>query len=219
MTANRSLFAVLFILLAASLLAGCSASGRPRLIAAFPLGEPQKPPTLPIYPEPPTQFVYNAHLEIEVWNPSRAASKAEELAYKHGGYMVSSHTRFQDRQEHPVLVLAVPVYSFQALFSDLQGLGKVVDERVWGQWQSYGPGGAPNYSQITVELSGQRFTLPSISLGGWNPGRTFASALRVSAAIFAFMVDSMIWLLVVAAPFALLALGLRALYLRMRKKS
>lgn len=210
------------IFLASLLLAGCSASSAPRLIAAFPLGErgsvpqPPPPPVPPAYPQPPQTFVYHARLALEAWRPSRAASRAEALAHEYGGYLVSSNANYSGGAEHLSVVLAVPVYKLHSLFGDLHDLGIVVGEQVWGEWRTYGPGGGANYSQITLEIAPRRLSLPAILPGGWSPGRTFSSALRISGAIFRFLVNAAIWLLVVVAPFALLFLGLRFVIKRLR---
>jgi hypothetical protein len=210
-------------LLAAIMLAGCSASGDPRLIAAFPLAErgsvpqPPPPPVPPAYPQPQA-FIYNAHLGIEAWRPSRAVDRAVELAARYSGYLVSSHTWSQEGEERVSLALAVPVYNFDALYADLQGLGVVVSQQVWGEWRAYAPGGGANYSQITLEIAPRRLSLPAVLPDGWSPGRTFASALRISASVFRFLVDAAIWLLVVVAPFALLFLGLRLVIRKLRQE-
>jgi hypothetical protein len=204
----------LFFFLVAVFMAGCSESGAPRLIAAFPLGDqqtfpqPQPPPAPPTYPQPQA-FVYYTRLGIEAWHPGRAADRAIELAAGYGGYLVSSHAWRQAGEEHLSLVLAVPVYNFDALYSDIQGLGKVVSAQVWGEWVAYDSGGVPHYSQVTLEIAPRGLNLPAIFPDGWNPGRTFSSALRVSVAIFRTLLDAFIWLVVVAAPFILIFLVVR----------
>ncbi len=210
------------IILVSLLLAGCSASGEPRLIAAFPSGdrasipEPPPPPVPPGFPQPPQTLIYHARMSLEVWRPSRAASRAQALAYEYGGYLVSSNAFDTGGAEHLSVVLAVPVYNFHSLFDDLHDLGIVMGEQVWGEWRVYGPGGGANYSQITLEIAPRRLSLPAVLPDGWSPGRTFTSALRISAAIFRFLVDAAIWMLVVVAPFALLFLGLRFVIKRLR---
>ncbi len=211
------------ILLAAFLLAGCSASSEPRLIAAFPLGEwephpqPPQPPVPPAHPQPPQAFVYHARLVLETWRPSRTASRAEALAHQYGGYLVSTNAFYTDGSEHLSVVLVVPVYNFHLLYGDLHDLGIVVGEQVWGEWREYGPGGAANYSQITLDLAPRRIgiSLPAIFPEGWSPLRTFTSALRISGTIFRFVVDAAIWLLVIVAPFVLIVLGLRLVIRRL----
>ncbi len=210
------------IFLVSLLLAGCSASSAPRLIAAFPLSdrqsfpEPPPPPVPPNYPQPPQTFVYQARLALEAWNPERAASRAEALAHEYGGYLVSSNANYTGAAEHLTVLLAVPVYNFHSLYGDLHDLGKVVGEQAWGEWRTYAPGDGPSYSQITLDIAPRRFGLPAVLPDGWSPGRTFNSALRISGAIFRFLVDAAIWLLVVVAPFALLFLGLRFVIKRLR---
>jgi hypothetical protein len=166
MAAKRFRVIYLFFFLVAVFMAGCSESGAPRLIAAFPLGDQQT------FPQP-------------------------------------QHAWRQAGEEHLSLVLAVPVYNFDALYSDIQGLGKVVSAQVWGEWVAYDSGGVPHYSQVTLEIAPRGLNLPAIFPDGWNPGRTFSSALRVSVAIFRTLLDAFIWLVVVAAPFILIFLVVR----------
>lgn len=222
---SRALLPFFILLMLASLLSGCSASGEPRLIAAFPSGdresylEPPPPPIPPVYPQPPQTFIYNARLSLEAWFPSRAASRAESLVYGYGGYLVSSGTFYLDNVQHTTLVLEVPVYSFHSLYGDLHDLGLVVGEQILGEWREYTPGGAANYSQITLDITPRRIgiSLPAILPDGWSPLSTLTSALRLSRAIFRTLVDAAIWLLVVLAPFALLFLGLRFVMKRLGK--
>ena len=58
------------------LAAACSAVG-PRQIASYPADSNQGSP---VYPPDPSQFVYNATLEMEVFDPVTAASRSKELA-------------------------------------------------------------------------------------------------------------------------------------------
>jgi hypothetical protein len=217
MSDKRYLVMSLFLLL----LAGCSAISTPRLIAAYPSGvkQPPQPPSPSTYPQPTQAFVYHARLEIEAWRPSHAADKAVDLAARYGGYLVSSNAWRTGGKERVSLALAVPLYNFDALYTDLQGLGKVVGEQVWGEWQSdsrYPPGGVPGYSQITLEIASRGMDLRLIFPDGWNPGRTFASAMRVSAAIYRTLLDASIWLLVLIAPLVLIVLGVRFVIQKIR---
>jgi hypothetical protein len=75
------------------------------------------------------------------------------------------------------------------------------------------------YSQISLELRPRTLAWRGIHIGAWDPGRTFARALQVSLAIFGFLADILIWLVVVLGPFVLLAWGVWALVARLRRKA
>jgi hypothetical protein len=61
------------------------------------------------------------------------------------------------------------------------------------------------YSTITLKLVSNRRGLPITTRSGWDPRVTFAKAYRVFLSIFGFIMDILIWLLVVAGPFLLVA--------------
>ena len=74
--------------------------------------------------------------------------------------------------------------------------------QLWSRWC------AELTPDITVEFRLAYYPLR----GSWrpavgNPERTFASALQVFTTIFGFLVDILIWLLVVVGPFVLLVWG------------
>lgn len=200
------------------LLAGCSAGGAPRRIASFPSGAPQPPAEAPAY-QPPGPLVYNASLVMRVWDPQAAAGRAGELAYEYGGYLVGSHSWTQAGEESVSVTLAVPPYSFDALRDELLHLGKLESESVWGERTGYAPGGLPSYSQISVEFRSRTVAWRGIHIGSWDPGRTLARALQVSVAIFGFLADILIWIVVVLGPFVLLAWAGWALVSRLRRKA
>ena len=208
----------LTLMIISPILAGCSATGAPRRIASYPSGAPQPPVETHPY-RPPGPLVYNASLVLRVWDPEGAAGRAEGLAYEYGGYLVGTHTWKQDGGEIVGLTLAVPLYSFDALHEDLLRLGKLESESVWGERTGYAPGGTPNYSQISVELRPRMLAWRGIHIGSWDPGQTFARALQVSVAIFGFLANILIWLVVVLGPFVLLAWGGWALFSRLGHKT
>lgn len=208
----------LTILLITFLLTSCSAGGAPRRIAYFPSGAPQPPAEVPAH-QPPGPLVYNASLVIRVWDPQAAAGRAGELVYQYGGYLVGSHSWTQAGEESVSVTLAVPLYSFDALRDELLRLGKLESESVWGERTGYAPSGLPNYSQISVEFRSRTVAWRGIHIGSWDPGRTLARALQVSIAIFGFLADILIWIVVVLGPFVLLAWGGWALVARLRRKA
>jgi hypothetical protein len=205
----------LFIILLVTGLAGCTAK-EPRQIAAYPQ---EGSVTVAQYiPVPPAQVVYNAYLQVEVANTERAAEDAQALAEDYGGYMVSSTSWRSDGHKHYTVVLAVPAPNFEGLLAAVEDLGTLQSEQITGGWENLPYGGEWQvYSQITVELSRRAIAWPDLSIGGWNPGRTLENALGVSVTIFGFLIDVLIWVVVVIGPFALIGLGVRALLRRTRR--
>ncbi len=197
-------------------LAACQGS-RPQMIASYP----QNPdsgghPPLQIYP---AQVTYNASMDMAVSDVEEAASQAQSLAQSYGGYLLSSQSWLQDNQEYMTVSLAVPAYNFDALHSALLGLGKLISERVSGELTYTSPGGTPNWSYITLNLQPRNMSFPSFSLGGWHPLATLEKALGVSATIFGFILDVIIWILVVIGPFVLLGWLAYIIFCRIRRQN
>ena len=165
----------------------------------------------------PLSATCHADIKPRVYRPAVAADRAENLAAQYGGYLASSHHwEGQDGVTY-TLELAVPPEYFEDLHADLLELGDLQRETIWEDWQSYRASRQRVYSRITLILE------PAISLrvdfprSGWNPARTLQKATQVFFAIFGFLVDVLIWVVVVAGPFVLLGWGLYALVRRRRK--
>ena len=204
-----SLVFILSTLLAVGL-AGCAGLQEPRQIASYPQEGSQTV----------AQYVYNASIDVEVSNTSRAAEDAEELAGDYGGYLVSSSSWRTDGRKHYTLVLAVPARNFESLLAAVEDLGTLQSEQITGDWENTPYSGDwQASSQISVQLSPRAIAWPDLSIGGWNPGRTLGNALGVSITIFGFLFDVLIWVAVVIGPFALIGLGVRALIRRARRAS
>jgi hypothetical protein len=207
----KCLYLVLFGMLVLSL-AACSGASQPQLIASYPSqAEPQGQPVTH------EQFVYDAFMEMEVWNPEAAAEHAEERVYDCGGYLVSSQSWTQDGQQHIQLVLAVPAPNYEALHQAVLDLGVLQSEHDSGQWVSsrYGSDWSV-YSEITVTFHPKFSDTPVIVSTGWNPVSTLENAWRVFVTIFSFLVDILIWVTVLVGPFILMGLGLRVIIRKLR---
>ena len=163
-------------------------------------------------------FVYNASLAPRGPDPEGAAGRAEGVAYEYGGYLVGTHTWKQDGGEIVNVTLAVPLYSFDALHEDLLRQGS---------WRARACGRAHRlrprrHAQLFPD---QRRAPPPHAGVAWyrhrlvGPGQTFARALQVSVAIFGFLANILIWLVVVLGPFVLLAWGGWALFSRLAHKT
>ena len=107
------------------------------------------------------------------------------------------------------LVLAVPAVAFDALHQAILDLGtlKVSSLRAVGEqplWQRLAA-----LFEITVTFHPKPSDRPVIAATRWNPVHTPAGAWRVFLTIFGFLVDILIWVMVLVGPFILIGLGLR----------
>jgi hypothetical protein len=202
-----------FALAAALALAACSGSA-PQLIGAYPKGT-----TGNVAPSEALLLVYNAYLTLDVADVDSAAERATQLAYDHGGYLVSSQAWYQDGRKYATLTLAVPVPRFDDLRSALLNLGTLVSETVSGEPKPIRGDDWNTFAHITVQFqpAAPMISLPKLPDFGWNPGRTFGQAFGVFFSIFTFLVDALIWITVIVGPFVLMGFGLRAVVRRMRK--
>ena len=182
----------------------CTASGEagePQQIAAHPKNTP-----IAVAPPLPERavLVYHLYLELQVSNVDAAASRAEDLAYRHGGYLVSTQSWYVDGRQNTTLVMAVPTANFESLRRDLRGLGKLNSENISGELVQPYPRVQVPYSHITLHLRPSTLGLPPIAPRiGWDPVRTFQSAFAVFLKVFGFLADILIWVAVVIGPFAL----------------
>jgi len=204
-------FSIFFL---AVLLLACSSSEGPEQIATFPIETPIA--VSPRNPDP--AMVYNATLDLEVSNVERAAERAKETAFEQNGYLVSSQSWYQDGKKHMNVVLAVPAFRFDATRDELLRLGSLVGEWISSELISNNGDYWETYSQITLYLHPKDSTLPQISLPEWRPISTFEKAWGVFVLIFGFLLDIVIWVLVVAGPFVLIGWGIRRLIQGWQKK-
>ena len=114
-------------------------------------------------------------------------------------------------------MLAVPAGHFDSVRNGLLSLGSLVSEQVYGELRTYEGGVWETYSHITLNLQPRGWSLPSIGVPELRPVRTFVQAWGVFAGIFGFLMDVVIWILVVAGPFILMGWGLIK-FIRWRNK-
>ena len=196
---------ILLLSLMVALLAACSQAENPEQIAAHPMEE-----AIAVYSHSSeSMVVYNATLEMEVSNVERATERAKQIAFEQGGYLVSAQSWYRDGEKHTTAVLAVPAYRFDSAREEVLRLGKLVGE--WVSSDLVSPGGARQgvFAQITVYLHPMDSILPEISLPNWRPVRTFEKAWGFFLSIFGFILDIVIWILVVAGPFVLIGWGIK----------
>jgi hypothetical protein len=199
---------VLLILLSLYL-AACS--GAPKQIATYPQ---EKPVAAAGYPAGGS-YVYDAYLELEVRRPESTAERAIDLTQDYGGYLADSQSWWVDGEQQVSLSLSVPAVNFDQLYSALQRLGTVTSEHVYGRWDGSGDGWRIT-SQITLLLRDSSPRWPRLSLGDWHLLDTLQQAWHVSTSLFGFLLDVLIWALVVVGPFVLIGLGVRKLYLKLK---
>ncbi len=199
---------VLSLCIVILLLSACSPNAAtPQRIASYPAEKSIEAPPAS------NTLVYNAYLEIEVASSEQAAERAQQMVNDLGGYLAGSHSWDQDGRKFISLDLAVPSARFNDLRRQLYLLGTLTHEKADGS-----PGGGSTYSTITVLLRQKyRSPLPAPQWSPptsprWDPTRTLSEAFNVFMTIFGFLVDILIWIVVVAGPFVLIGLGLRALF-------
>jgi len=198
---------ILMCMLLVVLLTACSNAGAPEQIAAYSMEKP-----IAVYPQPPeSTLIYNATLDIEVSDVERAAERAKQIAFEAGGYLISAQSWYRDGEKHSTMVLAVPVYRFDSVRDELMRLGKLSGEWISSELTSPGSSTSQQYSQITVYFHPRESRLPSISLPNIHPLYTIEKAFGVFISIFGFLLDILIWIIIVAGPFILIGLGIRRL--------
>jgi len=200
---------ILMCMLLVVLLTACSNAGAPEQIAAYSMEKP-----IAVYPQPPeSTLIYNATLDIEVSDVERAAERAKQIAFEAGGYLISAQSWYRDGEKHSTMVLAVPVYRFDSVRDELMRLGKLSGEWISSELTSPGSSTSQQYSQITVYFHPRESSLPKISLPNFHPLNTIEKAFGVFTSIFGFILDILIWIIIVVGPFILIGLGIRRLIL------
>jgi hypothetical protein len=203
----------LLFLVLLGLLAACSKVNRPEQIAIYPKEDP-----IAIYRHfPEISVTYNATLDMEVSNVERATERVKGIAFEHGGYLVSIQSWFRDGEKHSTVILAVPPYQFDHTRDEILRLGRLNGEWISSELDSHGYEPGDKFAQITIYLHPREFPLPEVSLPKWRPVQTFQRALGVFASIFGFLLDIVIWIVVVAGPFVLIGFGAVKLYLWRKK--
>lgn len=206
----------LSLLLLSIALASCSSPGVAQLIAEHPADEPIAIyPSIPI-PEPGDSITYNATIYLEVRQVDRAAEKAILLADHFDGFMVSTNSWYRKDDKHIQLILAVPAWRFDEMHAELLRLGELRSEQISGEVISPREYPQTQYSYFTIYLQP---TFPKLSLPDWRPIVTFQKAWDVFISIFGFLIDILIWILVLAGPFVLLGWASKKAINRYRKRN
>ncbi len=179
------------------------------------------PSLTPIAKFPPDPMLYHDELQIVVADIEQAAENAAYRASVYGGYVAKSFDWYTDGRKIITQEIAVPTINFEYLRNDLKGLGQVIHENMTGQPVNPGWDEAyPGYSHITLQLRSSARYFPPVTVNPTNlrPIRTLQRAFSVFLSIFGFLLDILIWVLVVGGPFLLIGLGIRVI-LRKRRAS
>jgi hypothetical protein len=208
-----SVFSIIILL--SLVLFGCANSASSPEISF----EPHRTP-IAIYP-PGIPRSYRANLEISVADVDIATAKAAQMIKEFDGNIVDSSAWYSRNQKNVKLEIDVPFRNFEGLHASLLGLGKILKESPAGNST------IPNYdtnsayemmSHISLMIISERaVAFPNFQIAGWNPLSTFRRAFNIFIRIFGFLVDILIWLLVVLGPFLLIGLGFWWLFRRVRR--
>jgi hypothetical protein len=201
------------LILLALLLAGC-APGSATMIASYPH------PSDSTNPRPqPTALNNSSRLSLQVDDVPYATSQAIELAQSYGGWVVDRYCRGEGADQVANLILSVPASSADRLRRALSGLGQVINQTSWTNYS--GCITCSEISYIYLELTPRPPTWveepPASRSSDWSPAWTLRHAWQVTAGIFTFLLDGLIWIAVVAGPFVLIGLGILALVRRARR--
>ena len=202
---------VLFVVVLTVLLSGCASvlPLQPAAVQAFAT-------PVPIYP-PRFDQLQHAYLEIISSDVELAAARASRLTAEYGGSLLDSSTWVVNGQHTISLEIEVPGSSFEGLYSALRKLGRLSHEDMfydeviksrlpYDMW----------VARITLRIIPTRSLISPLPNTGWDPSATLQSAFAVFLKIFGFLVDVLIWVLVVAGPFLLIGLGVWWITRRMR---
>lgn len=210
----RRLFHFILILIAC-ILAACGGSATPQIIGSYPRGSETGAYTSSEGAPMNTLVVYNAYLELEVYDVGSAAERAKGLAYDYGGYLASSQSWYQGSQQYATLTLAVPVAHYDDLRHSLLRLGTLKSESTSGDLiNTYdGSNGWNTFSNITVHLRPASV-----------PNRAVEAASNWIADVVAFvfrLATGLFWIAIVVAPPFFMVVGfintLRWIVARLRR--
>lgn len=202
-SAGCKTFVYLFLL--AVLASACDGTRLPRVIASYPHGDAGQQAVV----VEPSLTVTEARVELSVRDASRASAQVADLAAGYGGTLLDEQ-RWRIREAyHASLTLLLPAYRFDAFLRGLREVGDVRAQRLT-ESSAY----ARPETHVTVVLHEEK----APRRDGWDPALTFSKAFAVFLCLFQTVVDGLIWIVVVAGPFVLMALGLLVALRRVRRR-
>ncbi len=205
-----------FMILAAlsGLLVSCTPEmPAPQQIAAYPQSSGGDW-YLPVSPEG-GRLVYDAYLALDVRDPEAAAAEANRLSQDYGGYLVNSYTSYIQGDPTITLEIRIPPHNFEAARRSFRSLGTLVRETVSGDWKE-ADSGWEVYAQFTLFFRQRAYPLSLPETDSWHPGQTLQRALGISVRLLGFVVDLVIWVVVILGPFALLGWAAVWIYRRLQ---
>jgi hypothetical protein len=213
----KKLIPILFLAL---LLVACQAAADgPRQIASYPSqvqSETSETYAPPIGVPQTAILVYDASLDLVVWNVDDAANAALQKAAEYGGYLSASYPWNVGGKKYASLTFVLPAGNYDYALAAFKRLGTVNREQVSGTLYSpySGQTGWDYTSHITLNLS-QRFETvewPSLDVTDARPMRTLSAAFGVLVGLLEFLLDVAIWLTVVVGPFMFVGWGVRKVW-------
>lgn len=190
-----------FLLVLTSALAACS-SGGPVQIATYPRSTPSSQNFV--------NRIYDTSLELEVADVDRAAKMAIRLVDRCGGWLIESSSSTWDGTTQTTLLLAVPAYRAETFRSSLLNLGTPLQQHTTSRLTGEPIGDQNTFSYFTIEFRSRDRLQSNFPQPGWRPLQTLVRAWSVARTIFGFLVDAMIWILVILGPFILIGLAVRS---------
>lgn len=187
----------------------CGAQDAPELIGSYPsnsTGNQSK-----AYTTNDTSLVYEAEIDLHVRDVYRTSEKITRLANQYGGYLVDSQTWYLGDEDHARLIVKVPSSNFFPMYNAIKKLGEVefetyIGEPDYDQWKGKISG---EMSEIVIHLRSTPSWYDFKPDSDWWPLITFQSAFDVSKMIITFIIDVLIWIIVVLGPLALVFFGIK----------
>jgi hypothetical protein len=201
-----------YLAVLALLLASC-APGAPTVIASYPRNIANQPRPAP------TALNNSTRLSLQVNDVPSAADQAIDLAQQYDGWVIDRSCRGAGIDQIVNLVLAVPQANHERLRRALLGLGQIVDQDAWDNTGGCSTCADVSYIYLELNPSVQAWDAvpPAPGEGSGNPTDTFRRAWQVTAAIFTYLLNILIWIMVVGGPFVLIGMGILALVRRFRR--
>lgn len=190
-------------------LTACGAQEAPELIGSYP-SEPNGNQSKSNSPYDAV-LVYEAEIDLQVRDVYRSSEKITRLANQYGGYLVDSQTWFLGDEDHARLIVKVPSSNFFPMYKAIKKLGEVEFETYIGEPDyDFSKGiGRGEMSEINIHLMSTPSWYDVKPDKNWWPLITFQNAFDVSKMIIAFIIDVLIWVIVVLGPLALAFLGIK----------
>lgn len=175
-----------------------------------------------------------AEMYLDIFDTHETALYVNQLTHDHGGYCIVSNTSYQGNYKYATLTLTMPLTRFGDMQEAMQGLGQLSIQHIPNElqrtiqptrdWDTFvnvtlhlRPTLTAPISNVEPQPQPTAIAEPAPAVSVEPPSRafqTFESAFGVTAKIFGFLLDVIIWLVVVPGPFVVIGLVGRWLYNR-----